>query len=348
MNNYNNYYDPTSVAFFQQPFVDPSINKNFISPILISTIGNNADPTLLIPWGCVIVNCSLWVCSTPAGRINNYTLLGVPTGIFFNISGPDGNLLQPTGIAHNRTSNFKITRGPLIASSSLIIVTREGTIHGYNADLIPTLAPLLLNSTNNIVPGVYTSVIVTRLGFMHVTDFTNRQIITYDGDMTLMENFYFIDEDTAIPIPDTYGPNNIVEIDDRLIVSWAEQQADDIQYEMPGIGKGFISIFDLDGTFIRRLCSGGLLNIPWGICRPPSYYGYPSGCYWIGNYGNGIINVYLANGEYFGSVCDCNQNQLCFQTLRSLSINPLNDEIVYWTGAADFLRIGILGAVYPR
>jgi uncharacterized protein (TIGR03118 family) len=44
-------------------------------------------------------------------------------------------------------------------------------------------------------------------------------------------------------------------------------------------------VFDTSGNFLRRLVSNGNLNAPWGLA-------IVGGELWVGNFGDGLINVY--------------------------------------------------------
>src|SRR5262249_58499456 len=55
--------------------------------------------------------------------------------------------------------------------------------------------------------------------------------------------------------------------------------------DVGGPGNGFVNVFDTSGNFLRRLVSRVNLNSPWGLALV-------EGELWVGNFGNGLINVY--------------------------------------------------------
>src|SRR5258708_24344542 len=57
-------------------------------------------------------------------------------------------------------------------------------------------------------------------------------------------------------------------------------------------GGGFVDIFTLSGGFSQRLVSQGNLNAPWGVVIPPSGFGPFGGKVLVGEFGNGVIDVY--------------------------------------------------------
>jgi uncharacterized protein (TIGR03118 family) len=62
--------------------------------------------------------------------------------------------------------------------------------------------------------------------------------------------------------------------------------------ETLGPNTGFISVFDVNGNFIKRAITGGNLNSPWGMALAPAGFGIFGGDLLVGNLGDGLINVY--------------------------------------------------------
>ena len=62
-------------------------------------------------------------------------------------------------------------------------------------------------------------------------------------------------------------------------------------------GAGYIDIFTTDGVFVQRFATGGNLNAPWGMVLTPSTFGPLGNDYWIGNFGDGMINAFDAAGN---------------------------------------------------
>jgi len=62
-----------------------------------------------------------------------------------------------------------------------------------------------------------------------------------------------------------------------------------------GKGLGFVSVFDVNGSFVKRFASAGMLNAPWGVVTAPaSGFGLFSVALLVGNFGGGGINAYNA------------------------------------------------------
>jgi uncharacterized protein (TIGR03118 family) len=92
------------------------------------------------------------------------------------------------------------------------------------------------------------------------------------------------------PNPDGLVPYNIENIGANLWVTYA----------VPGpsasaapLGSGFVSVFNMDGTFVRRFTTGGMLSSPWGITIAPANFGKYSNDVLIGNFNDGPTEGFI-------------------------------------------------------
>src|SRR6266480_4573246 len=70
----------------------------------------------------------------------------------------------------------------------------------------------------------------------------------------------------------------------KILMTYAKQdhrRQDDVACA----GCGFVNVFDTSGNFLRRLINNGELNAPWGLTLVEDGL-------WVGNFGDGKINVY--------------------------------------------------------
>ena len=70
-------------------------------------------------------------------------------------------------------------------------------------------------------------------------------------------------------LPAGYAPFDIANIGGVLYVTYAVQDGakhDDVA----GPGNGIVDAFDLQGNFLRRLVTNGVLNSPWGLALAPA------------------------------------------------------------------------------
>ncbi|MEO6817146.1 MAG: TIGR03118 family protein, partial [Edaphobacter sp.] len=92
-------------------------------------------------------------------------------------------------------------------------------------------------------------------------------------------------------IPKGFAPFGIHSIAGKVYVTYA--QANPISgREVVGAGLGYVDLFYGDGNFIQRAISQSSLNAPWGMALAPAGFGSYGGDLLVGNFGDGIINVY--------------------------------------------------------
>jgi uncharacterized protein (TIGR03118 family) len=122
--------------------------------------------------------------------------------------------------------------------------------------------------------------------FLYLTNFKNNSIDVFDA------GFNFVTSFTDLSIPAGYAPFGIRNIDNKLYVTYAKQQAPDNEDDEPGVGNGFVDVFTPAGARIRRFASRGSLNSPWAIAVAPAGFGKFGGDILIGNFGDGTIGAY--------------------------------------------------------
>ena len=72
---------------------------------------------------------------------------------------------------------------------------------------------------------------------------------------------------------------------------------------------GFVSVFKLNGKFVRRFATGGPLSSPWGLAIAPGNFGRYSNNVLIGNFNDAgniaFISAYdLATGQFRGRLME--------------------------------------------
>src|SRR5207247_8172292 len=92
-------------------------------------------------------------------------------------------------------------------------------------------------------------------------------------------------------LPAGFAPFGIQNIQGRILVSYAKQDAD-AKDEIAGDGLGYVSAFDTNGTFLARVASQDALNAPWGMAMAPANFGRFTGDLLVGNFGDGRINAF--------------------------------------------------------
>ena len=298
------------------------------------------DSNLINPWGIIVINNHVWIANAGSGSITNYNIRGETMMLPITVCGPGSIISQPTGLAYNSSNNsFIVSSGLITGSSSILIVTLGGTIHGYNNMVDPKNTIMVIN--NSSTDAIYTGITIVN-NIMYVANFGNNRIDVFNNKFTPMMGFFFIDKYNPDLIPMDFSPYNIINIGDYLYVTYAKQNPTNKHEVLEG---GYINIFTLDGIFVKRFVSRGDLNTPWGLISAPSIFCYPPGTILVANFGNGTINAYTENGNLLGKVLDGNYNEICISALRGLILNTNYDFKVYFSSTSYNLKKGHFGEI---
>jgi uncharacterized protein (TIGR03118 family) len=271
---------------------------------LVSDINHYAkitNPNLTNAWGLLRdADESFWIASNGAGLLlhlnrtyNQIASVKVPSA-----NGTDTG--TPTGIVFNNTQGFKIS-GSFIGPSKIIAVTEDGLITGFNPQIDPNNAHIAVTTPNAVYKGV-----ALNGGYLFVANFRTGFVEKYDQNWNLVSTFT---DDSLNNIG--YSPFNIYSYKNYIYVLFAKRDEDGEDDEK-GLGNGFVDIFGLNGTFVRRLINRGALNSPWGIFIDGQEL-------YIGNFGDGRINVFnRRSGELLFSITDHNDNIIAIDGLWAI------------------------------
>jgi len=273
----------------------PHVHGNFKVVNLVSNIDGDAkfqDTSLLNAWGLVIDNDTLWVASNHAGALINYDFSDDQLSSFIvSLTLPDDSPASPTGLVKNTTCCFRVNNIPCL----LLTCTEDGMVFAYAPQVDVGNGILVIdNSTND---AIYKGLEIAD-NKLYVADFHNAKVDVFDCDFVLLHGFPFLDP----YIPTGYAPFNIVRIGQKLLVSYAKQD-EDAEDDVAGPGFGYVSIFNFDGTFVDRFVSQGHLNAPWAMLHGSKHWDLEDTIL-IGNFGDGVINVYSQHGKFLGSLKD--------------------------------------------
>lgn len=312
--------------------------KKVVSDNRIKFNSENQDEDLLDAWGIAIENkendnSRKWVASYGFGTVIGYDTVHECQLNAVRVDVPDPlnartNGGRPTGVIVNESNGFIVSDsdGDKNSRSKLIICTEDGTICAYSPLINQRNAIIQINNHHN--GSVYKGIAQIN-DHIYVADFHHRRIEVFDYNFNLVnkirncpEGYSTTFEDGGSPsVPNDYAPFNIVNIHDKLYVTYAKRNRSDKRYDLPGAGNGYINIFDHDGKFIKRFASRGSLNSPWGIVYVKDSCSLQGDKIFVSNSGDGIISVFTTDGEYIGSIDDC-----CNKTVRITGIKGLAQE----------------------
>jgi uncharacterized protein (TIGR03118 family) len=312
--------------------------NNFSSTNLVSdldTVGAKfVDPNLVNPWGMALSSSNtIFISDNGAGVSTEYNLDGTATGLVITIppSAFDGTQGSPTGIVANGTPFFNVMKNGNSGPSTFIFVAEDGSISGWNPMVDPTNAIIAVdNGSAGVDMGAVYKGVTMADNLLFVTNFRAGTVETYNGSFMPVNVGKFVDPN----LPAGFAPFGIANINGQIYVTYALQDVhkhDDVA----GAGNGFVNVFDTSGNFVKRLISNGELNSPWGLTLHSGGFGRFNGELFVGNFGDGKINVYdPMNGTFLGTMMNHNgRGPLVFPGLWSLL--SINNELFFTAGIND-------------
>jgi uncharacterized protein (TIGR03118 family) len=296
----------------------------------IAGVAQHVDDKLVNPWGMAAsANGTIWVSDNGTGVSTLYRQDGtaVPLVVTIPTAARNREGGNPTGIVSNNTPFFQVTKNGNSAPARFIFVSEDGSISGWNPSLDQTNAIIAVDNGRNrgrnsaIYKGA-TLGVANGHNFLYVTDFHTSRVETYDENFHQVNPGGFKDPN----LPAGYGPFGIRNINGEIFVTYAKQdhQRED---DVAGSGFGFVNVFDTTGNLLRHLVSNGNLNAPWGLALVEAEL-------WVGNFGDGLINVYDPNtGNFIETLMRADGTPLQFDGLWDML--PLGDGVFFTAGIAD-------------
>lgn len=273
------------------------------------------DTNLVNPWGMSASPTSpLWVSDNGAdvatlyrGAVNGMPVSIVPLTV--QITGG-----APTGQVFNPTSDFAVSSGTARAPALFLFASENGHITGWNPMVDGTHSVDAVVDPNAVYKGL--ALVQTRQGSrLYAANFRAGTVDVFDGSFApVKRRGAFVDRD----LPPGYAPFNVQAIGDRLVVTYALQNAqkhDDVK----GPGHGFVDLYSASGRRLQRIASRGALDSPWGIVVAPEGFGRFGGALLVGNFGDGRINAYdRDDGELLGTLRDAQHRPITIDGLWGL------------------------------
>ncbi|AQN68782.1 hypothetical protein [Saudi moumouvirus] len=334
-----------------QPLVNPLGSRRAVTTwkinYLISNRVNHAshtDPDLVNPWGIVIFNNQLWIVNSGTDSITNYDLFGNKLLGSVTVRSAVQNSSHPTGIAINCGYGFNTGNATFTKAGVLINCTEHGTVEVYNPQVDPLVAQCQINQQLTGEINVYRGLAVAN-NILYLADFYQNEIDVFDSNYNRLFGFNFIDGDSSDPIPIDFAPSNIVNIGCLLYILYARKDPTVPLQAIDGAGNGFISVFNLDGTFVRRFTSRGVLNNPWGMIPAPPECGFPPGSFIVCNRGDGRFNVFDCNGRYVGPMLNQAGLPIVIEGARGMAPHYSDFSEIFFTSADDENTDGLVGSI---
>ena len=175
-----------------------------------------------------------------------------------------------------------------------LFASEDGTVSGWSSSL-PSTTNAFVMIDDSASSANYKAITVSS-DRLYLADFHNARVVVYDDqliELTLAAGAF------AAPAGASgYAPFGIQAIGNEIFVAWAQRDpsTDD---EVAGAGKGFVEVYDRNGTLVAEVAANGELNAAWGIAMAPSSFGAHSDELLVGNFGDGRIIVFSRSGNTF-------------------------------------------------
>jgi len=266
------------------------------------------DANLQNPWGVAVAPGSpFWISDNNSNLSTLYSGIGanetqgvtgspgVGVAIPASAAGVPAN---PTGQVYNGNGGFLISTSNGQESALFIFSGEGGTIAAWAKDsgaaAVTAYDDGVANGANH---AVYKGLAIGTVGgatFLYATDLHNNKVDVFDTNFSKPGAMQgkFIDP----MIPAGFVPFGIAALNGNLYVTFAKQDSA-MHDETTGAGLGYVDIFDFSGNLVGEFASAGALNAPWGIAIAPAGFGSLEGDVLIGNFGDGMINIFSPNGS---------------------------------------------------
>jgi uncharacterized protein (TIGR03118 family) len=338
----------------------------FVQTNLVSDVPGMAavqDPNLVNSWGLAFNPNGVWWVNDNGsglstlysgnGKINSLVVTVPPPG-----TTPPTPQSTPTGIIFNGSSDFVVSANGKSGPAAFIFVTEDGTVSGWNPTVNRTNAIREVNNPDQADGPVFKGLALAQQGaanFLYATDFRDGTIDVFDKNFTkvTMPAGAFSDPN----IPAGYAPFNIQNINGKLYVTYAKQDAEKHD-DVAGLGNGFVDVFNSDGTpglagGKERLISRGPLDSPWGLTQAPAGFGQFGGDLLVGNFGNGHINVFdPTNGHFIGAMTAPNGRPIDIDGLWALrfgnGLQAGSTNALFFTSGPGGESHGLFGSLIPN
>jgi uncharacterized protein (TIGR03118 family) len=308
------------------------------------------DPNLVNAWGMSAgPTTPLWVSDNGTDVSTLYAggVGGMPFGIVpLVVSIPGG---APTGTVFNGSDGFVVHSGSDSGPALFLFASESGMITGWNP-AVPAPAPSTAAQVAVSNPGaVYKGLALANSEHgmrLYAANFSAGTIDVFNSNfMPVHRAGAFVDH----RLPNGYAPFNVQELDGRLYVAYAKQDADKVD-DVPGRGHGFVDVFSPTGRLLRRLVSRGRLNSPWGLVIAPRDFGRFGHDLLVGNFGNGKIHAFdRRTGDLVGTLRNREHGQITIDGLWGLRFGngvDASGHTLLFTAGPDDEAHGLLGTIH--
>ena len=309
----------------------PASTGYLVHNLVASTSGSAdfTDPNLVTPWAIASsATGPFWVCNGGTSLATVYTAntTGFAVDSIVAVIPPkpansyDNDYTRTVcmGIAVNDTSGFRTPAGP----TTVILAGRGGTLSGWSAAMNSMNGQMMVDTSAAgwIYPGIALVPTTAPTPQLYAPNFATGTVDVYDSNWNLVAKPTGAFSDPAIP--PGFAPFNIEYLKGKLYITYARQSSG-IAFggvsDVPGVGNGFVDVYDVSGKLLQHLISQGPLNSPYGVAIAPETFGPYGGALLVGNSGDGLIHAFDPNsGALLGTLQDQNGSGIQIPGLHGL------------------------------
>jgi hypothetical protein len=345
------------------------------------------DPHFINPWG-ISIGADFWI-NTQATGLDYVALTSGSIPFTVTIPAETGGTTAtgtPTGTVFYSGTGFVLTNG---APAIFLFSSLDGIITGWNVGLGTTSASVAQVAIDNSAAGaVYTDMaLLTNANGTYIlaANFgSSATIDVFDSSFkpTALPGA-FVDP----TLPAGYAPYAVHTIGTQVFVTYAMRTVTASGtpaptpaptptpsptptpppapigpgggYALPvhgrsvqqvtGPGNGIVSVFDTNGNFVARAITSGNLNAPWGVAIAPTTFGIYGGDLLVGNFGDGLINVYDPKTyAYLGQITDTNGKSVVYPSLWEITFGTAkygDPNSLYFTAGLTNEAHGLFGVI---
>ncbi len=305
-------------------------------------VAAHTDAQLSNPWGISFLPGDVfWIANNNGGTSTTYDAAGnkqtITTGIPVAAHNPCA-VGCPTGtVANTVAADF--------GGASFIFDTEDGIIASWNGTL--NAVTKVDNSANNAVYKGMALVTNPQGNFLLAANFRSGAIEVYDHNFApaTLSGGTFTDPN----LPAGFSPHGVRVIGPNVFVAYATQ--DTAKHDPTlGAGRGLIDVFNNLGQFRQRFATGGTLNAPWGFAVGSPNFGEFSNKLLVGNFGDGTINAFDADGNFLGQLKNSNNQLIAIPGLWDLVFGAGgtgDPDTLYITAGGSSQNHGLFAALVP-
>jgi uncharacterized protein (TIGR03118 family) len=284
-----------------------------------SVPATTTDANFINPWG-MSNSGTIWISTqgsgfnyvvSSAGVINFKVTIPAATGGTTATGSPTGSVTTASA-----PTSYLLPNG---TKASFLFSSLDGIITGWNSKLGTAGAITSVVINNNAAGAVYTDIALatnTNGTYLLAANFGKGTIEVYDSTFAPVKLTGTFTDPT---LPTGYVPYSVHAIGTQVFVTYALRTTTGGVTATPG--DGLVNIFDTSGNFVSHAVPvGGNLNAPWGVAIAPTTFGPFGGDLFIGNFGDGVINIYDPKTfAYLGQLTDATG-----KTITNASLWELN------------------------